>query len=136
MKVERICLIDPKNSGLKLILSISENIMAGIEIKILKNDKSEYKTIKTSLSPSNRTFSKELYIEPKDLHKGFMVWNVVLCSADIKTETANFELILQQNLANLRPTIPTARTISSIPPCKFNKTIEFTDSLMFMIRGL
>ena len=94
MKVERICLIDPKNSGLKLILSISENIMAGIEIKILKNDKSEYKTIKTSLSPSNRTFSKELYIEPKDLHKGFMVWNVVLCSADIKTETANFELIL------------------------------------------
>ena len=136
MKIDRICLIDSKNTGLNIILSISENIMAGVEIKILKSDKTEYKTIKTTLSPTNRHFSKNISIEPLLLHKGFMVWNVVLCSADIKTERANFELTLQQNSANLRPTIPTTRTINSIPPCKFNKTIDFTDSLMFMVRGL
>lgn len=136
MKVDRICLIDPKINSLKLIFSISENVMAGIEAKILKADKSEYKTIKTSLTPSNRTFSRDFTIEPIQLHKGYLVWNVVLCSADIKTEKATFELILQQNMANLRPTIPTTRVLASVPPCKFNRTTEFTDSLMLMVRGL
>ncbi len=135
MKVDRICLIDPKNNGLKLVVSFSENIMAGLEIKLLKSDKTEYKTIKTTISP-NTKYHKEISIEPMQLHKGFLVWNVVLCSSDIKTEKATFELTLQQNLQNLRPTIPTQRNIVSIPPCRFNKTIDFTDSLMFMVKGL
>lgn len=135
MKVDRICLIDPKNTGLKLIVSLSENVMAGIEIKLLKNDKTEIKTIKTTVAPNSK-FYKEITIEPMQLHKGYLVWNVVLCSSDIKTEKAIFELTLQQNLQNLRPTIPTLRNITSIPPCKFNKTTDFTDSLMFMVKGL
>lgn len=135
MKVDRICLIDPKNNGLKVVISFTENIMAGIEIKLLKSDKSEYKTIKTTLAP-NTKFLKEITIEPMQLHKGFLVWNVVLCSSEIKTEKATFDLTLQQNLQNLRPTIPTSRVINSIPPCRFNKTIDFTDSMMFMVKGL
>lgn len=135
MKVDRICLIDPKNNGLKIVISFTENIMAGIEIKLLKSDKSEYKTIKTTLAP-NTKFQREITIEPMQLHKGFLVWNVVLCSSEIKTEKATFDLTLQQNLQNLRPTIPTSRVINSIPPCRFNKTIDFTDSMMFMLKGL
>lgn len=135
MKVDRICLIEPKNNALKLIIVLSENVMAGIEIKLLKSDKTEIKTIKTTLAP-NTKFYKEITIEPMQLHKGYLVWNVVLCSSDIKTEKATFELTLQQNLQNLKPTFPTFRNIESIPPCKFNKTIDFTDSLMFMVKGL
>lgn len=135
MKVDRICLIDSKNNGLKLIISISEKVMAGIEIKLLKSDKSEIKTIKATLTPHQK-FVKDLTIDPQQLHKGFLVWNVVICSTDLLTQKATFELTLQQNLSTLRPTLPTLRTISSIPPCKFNKTIDFTDSLMFMIKGL
>lgn len=135
MKVDRICLIDPKNNGLKLVISFTENIMAGLEIKLLKSDKSEYKTIKTTLAP-NTKFLREISIEPMQLHRGFLVWNVVLCSSEIKTEKATFDLTLQQNLQNLRPTIPTSRVINSIPPCRFNKTIDFTDSMMFMAKGL
>lgn len=135
MKVDRICLIDSKNNGLKLIISISEKVMAGIEIKLLKSDKSEIKTIKATLTPHQK-FVKDLTIDPQQLHKGFLVWNVVICSTDLLTEKATFELTLQQNLSTLRPTLPTLRTISSIPPCKFNKTIDFTDSLMFMIKGI
>ncbi len=135
MKVDRICLIDPKNNGLKLVISFTENIMAGLEIKLLKSDKSEYKTIKTTLAP-NTKFLREISIEPMQLHRGFLVWNVVLCSSEIKTEKATFDLTLQQNLQNLRPTIPTSRVINSIPPCRFNKTIDFTDSMMFMVKGL
>lgn len=135
MKVDRICLIDPKNNGLKLVVSFSENIMAALEIKFLKSDKSEYKTIKTSIAPNSK-FLREITIEPMLLHKGYMVWNVVLCSSEIKTENATFDLTLQQNLQNLRPNIPTSRNLSSIPPCRFNKTIDFTDSLMFMVKGL
>lgn len=135
MKVDRICLIDPKNNGLKLVISFTDNIMAGLEIKLLKSDKSEYKTIKTTLAP-NTKFLREISIEPMQLHRGFLVWNVVLCSSEIKTEKATFDLILQQNLQNLRPTIPTSRVINSIPPCRFNKTIDFTDSMMFMVKGL
>lgn len=134
MKVDRICLIDPKITSLRIVISMSSNLMAGIEIKLLKSDKTTYKTIKTTITP-NTKLTKDITIEPAQLHKGFLVWNVVLCSTDIKTETGTFELTLQQNLNTLRPTVPTLRNITKIPPCKINRTTEFTDSLMFMIKG-
>jgi hypothetical protein len=133
MKVNRIALIDPKIGSIRISSSISKGIIAGIDFKIISENKSIIKEFKVDLSASS-SFDKTIAIDTQLLKNANLVWNVVYCSKDVATQTGTFKIELFQELSRVKLNLPTDKKLVDIPICMFKKTLDFTDSLMFILR--
>ena len=133
MKVNRVALIDPKIESIRIVSTISKGLLAGIDFKLISENKSIIKEFKADLTSTSK-FEKIIQLDTHLLKNANLVWNVVYCSNDTAVQNGSFKLDLFQELSTVKLNIPTERKLVDIPLCMFKNTSDFTDSLMFVLR--
>ncbi len=130
------CILNDEKSG-DLIIKVSstENILVGVDITIVKDDR---KTVKENVKidiPAGQSVKRRLRTPAQALHMMHMAWHILCCSNNPNVYEGEITIEISQGD---EPVIINGSDmkwyLDSIPPCSVSVPEQFTGNLTFIVK--
>lgn len=133
-KINRICIVNKDEGFISVNFSVSNELMAGAEFKLLNsNNLEEINTWKMA----SKNASKSIYtikLTAENINRHILTWQALVCSLNPKVFIGEINVVITQKGHPCRINIPATKEFDNIAPCQLNRPDKATQSLMFVLK--
>lgn len=133
-KQNRFCFIKPNDGPVTIRITVTDQIMAGGDFKLVKKDSKEvidqFKIKLDYKQPFEKSFKSPL----ASMNFGGLVWQILCCSMNPAVKDGAIKIEFFQNKKPCSTNSSIVGRIDNIAPCQVKNPSSYSDSMIFVIK--
>lgn len=133
-KGNKFVFLKPEDGSVSVRITITDQLMAGGEFKLLKKDNNEVLDVWKVNMDHKQPFEKIVKVPLKELSFANLVWQILTCSQNPAVKDGAIKIEFLQSQKPCNSSINIVKRFDNIAPCKLKSPNSYADGITFVLK--